>query len=339
MLPLGVIRVLVLLAGDTADEHANAAEIDQALRASLGGDAVVSLRRAAGESDDALAREAQDANATLLCVVAWSDGQRRATIHFLQGLPAPRSNEAHWGDREIRFDPNDAATERARTVGFALASMVPDEALARHGAETTQESAPRTPEPELEHRAAPPPTSERPRRSEVMRLPGVFSIEIAGHGARAIGGAGGGLGGAAALRLGLSRSMRLRFSAGGRVTELAPAQATSRTYFAGPGIAWSTWLDRASRWGLGGRLDVLLVGEHVVHLSADDPAPDNRFRVVPGAAGAFETSWRFAEQASGLLAFGTEVAFGSTEIVVRGRRVAELVPVRPFLEAGLRVSF
>ncbi len=333
MLPLGVIRVLVLLAGETADESATVTAIDQALHSSLGSDAIVSMRRAAGESDEALAREAEDARATLLCVISWSDGQRHATIRFL------RPNEAHWSDREIRFDAKDAAAERARTVGFALASMVPDEALARHRAETPGVQAP-TPDLDLERMpVSSPPTAEQPPPLEFPRSPGRRSIEIAGHGAVAIGGSGGGLGVSAAVRLGLSRSLSLRFGAGGRVSEVAPAQATSRSYFAGPGIAWTSWLDRGARWGLGGRLDLLLLGQHVVHLSQDDPAPDHQFRLLPGATAALEGTWRFTEQASAILAFGTEAAFGSTDIVVRGRRVSELVPVRPFVEAGLRVSF
>lgn len=336
MLPLGVIRVLVLLAGDTADENATVTAIDQALVSSLGSDAIVSMRRAAGESEEALAREAEGAQATLLCVVAWSDGQRHATIRFL------RTNEAQWSDREIRFDPRDTVTERARTVGFALASMVPDEALARHRAETPSAQAP-APELDLDLDRMPasfPPTADRPRTLELpWSPPGRRSLEIAGHGAVAIGGSGGGLGVSAAVRFGLWRSLSLRFGAGGRVSEIAPAQATSRSYFAGPGIAWTAWVDRGSRWGLGGRLDVLLLGQHVVHLSEDDPAPDHQFRLLPGAAAALEGTWRFAEQASAMLALGTEAAFGSTDVVVRGRRVSELVPIRPFIEAGLRVSF
>jgi hypothetical protein len=333
MLALGVIRVLVLLTGDTADESATVTAIDQALHSSLGSNAIVSMRRAAGEGEETLAREAESAQATLLCVVAWSDGQRRATIRFL------RSNEAHWSDREIRFDPKDAATERARTVGFALASMVPDEALARHRAEP-RSAPPPIPQLNIERAPAPsPPTAERPSAPEVPRPPGRHSIELAANGAVAVGGSGGGLGGSVAVRLGLSRALSLRFGAGGRVSELGPAQATSRSYFAGPGIAWTSWLDRGSSWGLGGRLDVLLLGQHVVHLSGDDPAPDHQFRILPGAAAALEGTWRFAEQAAAMLALGTEAAFGSTDIVVRGRRASELVPVRPFVEAGLRVSF
>lgn len=331
MLPLGVIRVLVLLAGETGDESATATAIDEALRVSLGDAAVVSLRRSAGESDEQLAREAKTTEATLLCVVGWSSGQRSATIRFL------RPDESHWSDREIRFDPKDAATERARTVGFALASMVPDEELARHRTETQSAPAPeRNVEPPAPLEAVR--TSERPRPVGA-RPPGRHSIEIAGQFAGALGGGGGGVGGSAAVRLGVSRSVRLRFGAGARVSELGPAQATSRTYLAGPGVAWISWIDGNQRWGLGGRLDVLLLGQHVVHLSQDDPAPDHRFRVLPGAAAAVEGTWRFAEQAAAALALGTEAAFGSTDIVVRGSRVVELVPVRPFVEAGLRVSF
>jgi hypothetical protein len=321
MLLLGAVRVLVVLAGDTTAESSTAVAIEQAIHASLGSDAAISMQQGDGRGEAELAREASAGGVTLVCVVTWSDAQRRATLRFL------RPNESRWSDREIRFDAADAAEERGRTVGFALASMVPDEVL------VADRATPPAP-PALELVA---PKLERP--SAGVRRATRYAVDLAVQGAVALGGGGGGVGGAAAGRIGLGRFVSLRFSLGGRVAELAVAQATSRSYFAGPGIAWATPLDAAARWGIGGRLDALLLGQQVVHLSADDPLPDHRFRVLPAAAGAIEGSWRFAEQASTVLAVGTEVAFGKTDVFVHHRNVVDLVPVRPFVEAGLRVAF
>jgi hypothetical protein len=318
--------VLVVLAGDSPEAPSSVA-LEDALHAALGSGAVVSIRRSGYESEEALAHEAAATQATLLCVVGWRDDARRVTIRFL------RPEEGHWSDREIRFDGADAPAERGRTVGFALASMVPDEALAQHGSEepppAPTPSGPRVAEPAAETPTAPP----------VPSRTALSSIEIAAHGAVGIGGAGGGLGGVVGARIGLSRAWRLRFAIGARLAELDQAQATSRSYFAGGGVAWFTPLDAASRWGLGARLDVLALGEEVVHLSADDPAPDHLFRVLPGAAAAVEGTWRFAEQSSIIAAVGSEVAFGRTTVVVHDRQVAEIVPIRPLAELGLRVDF
>ena len=48
--------------------------------------------------------------------VEWSEHERRALLRTSNGV-----------EREIRFSDGDAPAERGRTVGFALASMVPDE--------------------------------------------------------------------------------------------------------------------------------------------------------------------------------------------------------------------
>ena len=108
---------------DPADGSTQAME--QALRGALGRDVQVAVRSASeGASDESLVATASNEHAALLVVIAWSERPRRATLRVVK--PA----DGRWTDREIRFDSADVATERGRTVGFALASMVPDDALA-----------------------------------------------------------------------------------------------------------------------------------------------------------------------------------------------------------------
>lgn len=318
----GVIRVLVVLATSSDDAAATTA-LDYALRAALGSDAIVSVRTAAGETEADLGREAATNAATLVTVVSFDESARRVSLRFL------RPGEGRWSDREIRFDTSDPPSERARTVGFALASMIPEEAIA-----PPSERPPTSTSTHAETVILPP-IDARGSHRELLRN----SIEVAGHGAMAVGGSGGGLGGVAALRLGLSRRAGLRMASGARMAELAAAQATSRSYFASFGATWATTLDRAARWGVGGRIEALLTGQEVVHLSSDDRGPVHQFRLVPAGAAAVEGSWRIADQASIVSAVGSEVAFGRTDVFVHQRKVAELVPVRGFVEAGLRVLF
>jgi hypothetical protein len=172
-----------------------------------------------------------------------------------------------------------------------------------------------------------------------LHPPGRTAIELAGSGAFALGGYGGGLGGAVAVRRALGSSLHLHVVLGGRVGEIDEAQATAHGYFVGGGIAWAHPLGGSNRWEIGARLDALLLGQDVVHLSPDDPGPDHRFRVLPGAAVAGEGAYRFVEQAAVVLALGTEAAFGETAIFLHGREVTKLVPFRPLAEAGVRVVF
>lgn len=328
---LEVIRVLVVLAGDRTDDAATTGAIEQALRSSLGADVVVSVRRGrddGADTDAALAKEAVADEATLLGVVTWTEAHRDARIRFF------RPTEPDWGSREIRFGTTDVASERGRTVGFALASMVPDEALSRR----EPERAAPAPAPAAEAPFGVPPSAETPGRT-VFGRPGPTSFEIAGHGAIAVGGRGGGLGGAVAVRRALGSSLRLHFVLGGRVAEIDEAQATAHGYFLGGGIAWARPLGAERRWEIGARLDALVLAQDVVHLSSDDPGPDHRFRLLPGAAVAVEAAYRFIEPAAVVLALGAEAALGETSIVLHGYEAAKLVPFRPLAEAGVRVSF
>jgi hypothetical protein len=324
VLPLGAIRVLVVLAAETAEDDTTVPALDRALRASFGGEAAISVEHARSAGDGVLEEEARSREATLLCVVAWSDGLRRATLHFY------RPRERRWSDREIRFDPNDAGAERGRTLGFAIASIVPD------GAIRPADEAPAVPPPS-------PPPRERPSHPSVggpsFSTYARPALELTGNATVAIGGSGGGFGGGLAARFGLSRAIAVRVGLGARVAELHAAQATSRNYAGSVGIAWSRPLTAAGRVRVGGRVDACIFAQQVVHLSSDDPAPDGRVRVLPGAVAAVEGAWQLADQAALVAAFGPEIAFGGTDVVVRGRQVAELVPVRLFGEAGLRVSF
>jgi hypothetical protein len=105
------------------------------------------------------------------------------------------------------------------------------------------------------------------------------------------------------------------------------------------GVSWQGWVDLRRRWSAGVRLDALVQHHELVHFSADDPQPRTQARWLAGAAGAVEAGWRFTEQAAVVGAFGLETVFGTSAVVVSGRSVAEITPVRLVGETGLRVSF
>lgn len=324
MLPIFAITVLVLVGGDAAADAPQSRAMEHALSASLGEGAVVRVQNATNESDDALVALGKREDATLVGIVTWSDGQRRATIRFV------RPSDGRWSDREIRFDASDAPSERGRTVGFALASGVPDESRTSE----PKPPPPPAPAPTLapttgEHPVAPPPVDRGPLR---------HAIELATQAAVAVGGEGGGIGGTFGVRLGLADTLKLRIAGGIRFAEIDAAQATSRVYRLGGGFVWEpTGSER--EWVAGVRLEGLAIGHEVVHFSSDDPSPAHQFRVLPGAAAALEGSWRFADRAFLCVAIGGEIAFGSTDVFLGAQKVAELTPLRPFGEVGGRVAF
>jgi hypothetical protein len=316
---LGVATVIVVAATSLSDE--SVAAMDQALRSVLGSDASVTVRRERPDDDERTLRSlVDDSKATLVGVVS-ADGAERATLHFT------RQGEARWSDREIRFEAADAPQEqeRGRTIGFALASIVPQE--------------PRLPAPPAEANAAKTEPLVRERDRAEPNNERNVTIDAVGLVASGISGFGGGGGGALAARLPLRGSFRVRLALGARAGEIAPAQAASRAYFLGAGLAWQPWLDAERSLAVGARLDVLALGEELAHLSADDPEPDRRFRVLPGLSLALEGTWRFARTAAFVGAFGSELALGETNVYVKGRQVATVVPLRGIGELGLRVTF
>jgi hypothetical protein len=331
---LGAVTVLVVVATGAAGaaseppaagpKDPTTRAMEKALRTALGADAVVTVRRAAGSSEDELLTWAVGERANLLGIVTWSDEQRRATLRFVH------PSEGRWADREIKFDASDVPTERGRTVGFAFASMVPDDAIPPRAAAPPAPAAPAPPAPERP--IVPPPTSPR-------RAPDRWSLEAGATAASGINGFGGGFGGLAALRYRIAPSLAIRVAFTAREGDVSPASATARTYLGGAGIAWQTWVGAPQRFGVGARADALLLAHEMVHLSADDTAPTHLTRVLPAGDLALEGSWRFVEQAGLFVSFGTEVAFGRTDVYVRDRLVAELAALRIFGEAGVRVSF
>jgi hypothetical protein len=336
---LGVVSVLVIVAtGDPGDGSTRAIEL--ALRAALGRDAAIVVRPAneptEPATDEALVAAAASEHAGILGVVSWGEKQRRVVIRFL------KPPDGRWTDREVRFDAADAPNERGRTVGFALASMMPDEAFpAAERRRAEPDSAlplPIPPSPPLGAAAsgrAPGPDA----RPAAPPRPNPLALDLSGLAVTAPGGYGGGVGGAVAVRVPLRDAVGLRGGLSARGGQIGPAQATSRVIVGAFGVAWQPWLDPGRRWGLGARLDGLLLFHDVSHLSQDDSQAAHLSRFVPGIDAAVEGAYRFSDHAAVVGALGAEVAFGRTDVVVAQQPVASLPPGRVLAELGLRVSF
>ena len=330
---LAAVSVLVLIAtGDPADGSTRA--IEQSLRAALVRDATVVVRPSDGSATDAeLAAMGSAARATLLGVVSWSEKQRRVVIRFVT-LPSGR-----WTDREVRFDSADIPTERGRTVGFALASMMPEDAFTDPAAPSPSPAPPPPLASSPSLARSPSPSAAEVRPPAALPRPNPLALDASGLAVAAPSGYGGGAGGVLALRVPIRSALGVRVAANVRAESIGPAQSSLRMIGGAVGLAWQPWLDPQHRWGVGVRADALLVHLDVAHLSEDDAQAAHLSRVMGGIDGALEGTFRFAEHAAVVSAVGTEVVFGRTDLFVHERQVTSLPPVKLMAELGLRVSF
>lgn len=322
----GAVTVIVVIS--SADPRDGSTEaMERALRSAVGDRAIVVVRAARDED----AEEPQAGAGAVVGVVTWSDHHRRATLHF--------QSNGRATDRELRFDASDAPAERGRTIGFAVASMVPED-------ETPREIPPKpsapTPPLALAIPTAAPASSAS--AAESPRTPPrdpttTFAIDLSAVGAVGVGGYGGGMGGTLAARIPIGRGFAARVGLSARLGEVSPAQATSRAYSAAAGIAWQLWPTSSRSFGVGVRADVLLLRHEMVHFSADDPDDVSRSRFLPGLDLLLEGGLRLADHAALVVALGPEIALGRTTIVVRGTEVGVVPPLRLCAEGGVRVSF
>lgn len=319
-----MLTVVVLIAQPANDEGRSVDDaLRKAARDTLGAETRIDLRDVEALPDDAAAESLGRAvEAGAVVEIAWRDGTRRtATIRLRLGT-------APWLSREIGFADADADAEEGRTLGYAIASMIP-------------ESAARPPPPSPPIAVAPvaPPHPEEPPPQRDPRHY-VGALEITGVAAHAIGGYGGGAGGAAAVQLYLSPHFAFRAGGGARAGEVGPAQATLETFVLSSGMAWrSANATRAAPFAVGMRADFLVAHESVNHLDADDPKTVREGTWLPGADLMIELSWLFAEGAGAVLAVGGETLFGTSDIYLHDKRVTSLVPLHLLGEIGLRTRF
>lgn len=340
--------VLVLLIAGRDDAVASAASI-RAARAALPIEASLLVRHVeALPSDRETIAEEQRDGARAIAVITWvaGDGSRvRLHVH--------RADEDRFVDRELAFSsqqaPNGAgaesAVERGRTIGFAIASMVPEIfgenpeiplesaplAIARAPtpiASGTKQASARAPERDaIEAEATrPPPKAGRAALDAAV----VAAIGIAGHA--------GGVG----ARLGFGYffgRVALRIDGTVRLSDLPQSQSSSLVFSGGPGLGANLVTpDPKQPFYLGARANALAILHIESHLS-DEPSPIRQSRWLPGASLVLEGGYRLSDGASLLLSGGTEIAFGTTKVFLKDREVATIPPFRLVADAGIRVQF
>jgi hypothetical protein len=319
------VTLVILLSAAEAADPASAA-LSRSAREVLGDQAHVTVRVTEERiSDEALASAQPAADA--VAQIRWLGAEhRRASVHCYIG------KSRQIVEREISFDDNAPENDRERMLGFVVASMLPPESGALPEPASTKAASP------VRAVVAEAPVGVGPA-APPQRARFVGMAELVGLGTTGFGGTASGLGAEVAGRWLFQHSLSLRISGGLRRGDIPEASAISEVQFFGLGLAFEAPVSSGSPVALGGRVSGLVLRHEVVHLSSDDREPDRKARVLPGVVAVFETSWHFSSSAAFVAGVGAELAFGHTDILIKGREVTEIPPLRGLAELGIQAKF
>ena len=317
-----------------------------ATRDALGSNAVVVVREVSGEPSDpeALATERTE-NADAVAELSWTDARHQQAfvrMHIAQ--------DQRWVERSIGFLRLDADAERGRTLGFAIASIVPPvspEATAPVAAPEATPVAPPAPSAPIALPPAPPPVTQpqppatvepahAPSAVDLHRsTPSFFALDLIALGGVGIADSAQGVaGGSAAGQWFVLPTLSLRLGGGVRAGTLG-SETSTLTILGTAGVVWHVRPATTARpIGISLRADYLLEQTSVARLSVNHP-----FRPVSGADALIESGLLFAADAQVVLGFGIESLFGRTSIFAQGSPIATLPSWSIVGELGVRLRF
>jgi hypothetical protein len=331
----GPLTVVVMVAAGGAAEPTTLA-IERAAGEALGRTARVVVREAMGAPTDGEAlAAASEANEGAVVEVTWSDRGHRVAV-----LRVHLAGRRRWMGRTLGFGAADADSERGRTIGLALASMLPDaepapapqeapvpvETIARPSTRARSE-----PEPEIAETPAPD-TSP----------PGAFhyAMNLFGLGATALGSNMLTAGGGAAFETFLTPRFGLRIGGAVRGGDIQGAPAHTLTLMASAGLELHPWPTSSTRAvGASLRADYVLMNQTVTHSSAGGTDLSTMGRPLSGLDAVVEVEWRLGASADLLTGVGLEEMFATTYVDLNGKHMATLPPLSAFAQGGVRVRF
>jgi hypothetical protein len=366
------VSLIVLVAAGMAGDPTTLAML-RAARDALG-DAPVEVREAHAtpSDDDALAVE-QQGHADAVVELAWIGAGRQ---HAKLRLHIARTGR--WVERTIGFRPADAPAERGRTLGFAVASILPEVGADVGGtpgqpaAQSRPGPAPQAAQPSQTLPAQPssqppspavaapnPPPTPAPAsepgptvRPALVDHTSPSIPEARGSGAAgdmplvaldllalgATGIAGNADGAGGGVAAHWFVHRRVSLRFGGGV-RAGSVDADTLTFLASAGVALHPWRAMPSRpFGLSVRADYLVVRQSTTHYDANDQSVTKDFDPRSGLDAAFDVDWLLAPSVDLVVGLGLEYVFGLTYIDSQSARVT--IPVlRATAEAGARLWF
>jgi hypothetical protein len=340
----GALTILLFVAvGEGTDPTTRA--MVHATREALGAGAKVEVREAHGElTDDEAVIAEQLAGADAVVDLVWTDPAHRSAM-----LHVHIARTGRWIGRSIGFMASDASTERGRTIGFTVVSMLPEQA--------TEPATPPETQPTLassDPSAKPPsaPSEEIVEQDRALRATGVtptpsvqpirpsFALDLFALGAWGVGGegAGGGGGGLAISWFPVTHlSVRLGGSLRAGAVDVDGTQPSTLTAALSTGFGWHPMRPTLSHpFGIALRVDYLALYESLRQ------APNTfEYRWLSGLGAVADLSWLLSADIEVMGGLGLEEAFGSTNVQVQAsdQIVANFPPLHVIGEAGLRVRF
>ena len=329
----GPLTVVVMVAAGGAAEPTTMA-IERAANEALGRTARVVVREAMGTPTDGEAlAAASEANEGAVAEVTWSDrGHRVATVRV--HLPGRR----RWMGRTLGFGAADADSERGRTIGLALVSMLPDPDPAAPPQEApapvvtiAPPPARARPEPEIEEKPAP----DTNPPGGLHYAMGFFGLGAAGLGSNVLA-----AGGGAAFETFLTSRFGVRIGGAVRGGDVDGAPARTLTLMATAGLELRPWPTSSARaLGASLRADYVLMNQTVTHSSTSGTDLSTMARPLSGLDVVAGAEWRLGESADLVTGVGLEEMFATTYVDLNGRHMATLPPLTAFAEAGVRLRF
>jgi len=269
-------------------------------------------------SDDAALEVETNIDALAVVTLVWEDPARlraHTRVHI--------ARLDRWTDREIAFVPADTMVERGRAVGFAIASMLPDELRAKRPAAV-----------EVQRREPPPDSAEAPRALGLFAL---GATDVGGGAGATVDGTWAIVGGLAVRAALGARYWTIDVSGGGSGHDLVAS--------ASAGLGWWPQVPReGSPFGFGVHVDAVLL-RHEVFLRLSDNETDRYGRFTPAADVLGEGSLRLADGLDLVLGLGAEAAFGVVSVAVGNNEqnppifVEHIPRLRAVGELGVRFRF
>jgi hypothetical protein len=325
-----LIVVVLVAVGDAHDP--SVVSMTTSAEEALGPDAIVVVRETPSTPSDGDALALGGAlHADALVEVSWPDADRRRALLHVH----PSKDAATWSDREIDFAPNDATPERGRTLGFAVASMIPAPSAPTTATTTTTSASPTVKSAATPNEGA---TSSNPMHAEAPPTSDAaarVALEILGVASAGVGGNATAYGGEVGARFRIANDLALRIGGGVRFGTVPEATATSSTARIDAGIAWDFAHAASRRFAFGVRVDAVVLRHALARTDRDEQG----VRWIPGVDAFLEAAWSFTSGGAVVLGVGPEVAFGTTHVVVGDATVESIPPVRLLATLGLRARF
>ena len=309
-----LVVVVLVSAGDVTS--AQTGGVSRGLEEALEPGSMVLVRAAPIDPDDADLRAiAAAAHADAVAAITWTEAEGRHAHVRVQ-----RANASAAAERDLDFTSTDASVERGKTVGFAIASMLPAASVVE----------PAAPAPISDKPTAPAPAETR----DVGALAMSWGVDLGLAATIGIGGTAGGIGGVLALRRDLGRVVSARVAA--TITRGSVSEAQGSLTVIRPRAGVGLTLLRARSVVAGARVEV---GPwlHVVDRAGDGRTSGSRW--LGGVETVAEVAWTVAPRLALTFDLGLDVAFGTTRVIVGDEERASIPILRGVGDAGVRLLF